>query len=77
MNQEDITRMAREAGLWEADINKPLFAFAALVAAAEREYALQTIEELMGSQRERNNMFSEGYDYALENLEQFIKGRST
>lgn len=41
MNREDIIRMAREAGLWEADISKPLFDFAALVeakaAAAERE----------------------------------------
>lgn len=84
MNQEDIIKMAREAEGFAVGYYKPskefvLFAerFAALVAAAEREYALQTIEELMGSQRERNNMFSEGYDYALESLEQFIKGRST
>lgn len=45
MNREDIIRMAREAGLWEADISKPLFDFAALVeakaAAAEREACAQ------------------------------------
>jgi hypothetical protein len=40
MTQEDIIRMAREAGLWPAvtdNFLKELKAFAALVAAAERE----------------------------------------
>ena len=40
MTQEDIYRMAREAGLWPAVTDtfpKELKAFAALVAAAERE----------------------------------------
>ena len=40
MTQEDIIRMAREAGLWPAVTDtfpKELKAFAALVAAAERE----------------------------------------
>ena len=31
MNRDDIIRMAREAGLWEADISRPLFDFAALL----------------------------------------------
>ena len=35
MTREDILRMAREAGLWDADISKPLFDFAALVTAAK------------------------------------------
>ena len=31
MTEDDILRMAREAGLWEADISRPLFDFAALL----------------------------------------------
>jgi hypothetical protein len=46
MNQEDITRMAREAGFVGFDgSNAMLCKFAALVAAAEREACVQIIEE--------------------------------
>ena len=43
MTRDDIVRMAREAGLWEADISKPLFDFAALVAAAKDAEHQQTL----------------------------------
>jgi hypothetical protein len=44
--------------------------------AAEREAVLETIDELMGSERDRNPMFSDGYDYALGHIEEFVKGRA-
>lgn len=45
--------------------------------AAEREAILDTVNELMGSERERHPMFSEGHSYALESLQTFILARST
>ena len=48
MTNEDIIRMAREAGLWPAVTDsflKELQEFAALVAAAEREACSKTCEE--------------------------------
>jgi hypothetical protein len=42
---------------------------------AEREVVLDTIDELMGMERERHSMFSEGYDHALEHIGQFIRAR--
>ena len=51
MTQEDIIRMAREAGLWPAVTDtfpKELKAFAALVAAAEREECANDWEALHG-----------------------------
>ena len=45
-----------------------------LVVQKEREAILETIEELMGSET-RHPMFSEGYDYALYHLNEFIKAR--
>jgi len=52
---------------------------AAVKAAIEAEQMalLQTIEEFMGSEQERHPMFSDGYDYALSHIQQFIKGRQT
>ena len=90
MTKDDVIRMAREAGLapicsacdepdvsyayedWDEELEK----FAALVAAAEREAILDTVNELMGSERERHPMFSEGHSYALESLQTFILARS-
>jgi hypothetical protein len=48
MTNEDIIRMAREAGLWPAVTDsflKELQEFAALVAAAERERILDMCKE--------------------------------
>lgn len=40
----------------------------------ERQQMLDFIEEFYGAEQNRNDMFSEGYDYALYHMEQFIKG---
>jgi hypothetical protein len=78
MNQDDIIRMAREAGLWkmltsfsnefgnanpEEDCMKELERFAALVAAAEREACAQLAE---GWQYLPENNFSK--EQIVENM---------
>jgi hypothetical protein len=76
MTRDDIIRLARESGIIQPEIVfKHLERFAALVAAAEREAVLDTIDALMGGERETNNMFSEGYDYALGHIEEFVRAR--
>jgi len=42
---------------------------------AEQEAMQRFIDEFRGHEAERNAMFSEGYDFALEQMELFIKGR--
>ena len=84
MNTDDIIRMAREARLCDEDgrdsdsivITGYLEHFAKLVAAAEREAILETVDELTGAEQYRNAMFSDGYDYALGHVKEFIKGRA-
>jgi hypothetical protein len=49
--------------------------FAELVRADERDAMMQTINELMGYEHDRNPMFSEGYDHALRHLYQFVGAR--
>ena len=78
MNRNDIIRMAREAEAWslvDHDGIAALERFAALVAAAERESVLATIEELYNMEKDRNAMFSDGYNYALDHIEKYIRGR--
>ena len=90
MDRDTIIRLAREAGLWEMlegysseygslnaedDCLGELQRFAALVAAAEREEIRQYADEFIGSEAERNNMFSEGYDHALYHLKKVLDGR--
>ena len=41
----------------------------------ERQQMIDFIEEFRGAEQSRNDMFSEGYDYALYHMEQLIKGR--
>lgn len=41
----------------------------------ERQQMIDFIEEFRGAEQNRNDMFSEGYDYALYHMEQLIKGR--
>ena len=53
MTNEDIIRMAREAGLWPAVTDsflKELQEFAALVAAAEREACIKLLEDFSQTQ---------------------------
>ena len=97
MTDEDIIRMAREAGLVMYDYSDPsLERFANLVAAAERnrtwtqdhwteyersivaaerEAVLQAIEEVYTLEEDRNPMFSDGYTYALDQIETLIRAR--
>jgi hypothetical protein len=42
---------------------------------AERKAVIETIDELMGMESDRHPMFSEGYDYALDHIKQFVRGR--
>ena len=85
-----VIALAREVGLWEMlegysseygslnaedDCLGELQRFAALVAAAEREEIRQYADEFIGSEAERNNMFSEGYDHALYHLKKVLDGR--
>ena len=84
MTSDDIVRMAREAGLCDGDgrdsdsivITSYLEHFAKLVAAAEHKAILETVDELTGAEQYRNAMFSDGYDYALGHVKQFIEGRA-
>jgi hypothetical protein len=81
MTKEDIIRMAREAGFDQTglasfeEFTARIERFAALVANEERQAVLDTIDALMGGERETNNMFSEGYDYALGQIEEFVRAR--
>jgi hypothetical protein len=79
MNRDDIIRMAREAGGddWGIfrDFMPEIERFANLVAAAERQSVLVTIDELRGMESDRNAMFSDGYDHALSHIEEFIRAR--
>jgi len=80
MNRDDIIRMAREAGGddWGIfrDFMPEIERFAKLVAAAEHKAILETVNELTGAEQYRNAMFSDGYDYALGHVKEFIGGRA-
>lgn len=41
----------------------------------ERQQMIDFIEEFRGAEQSRNDMFSEGYDYALYHMAQLIEGR--
>jgi hypothetical protein len=43
--------------------------------ADQRKAVLDTIDELMGMERDRHPMFSEGYDHALRHIAQFVQAR--
>ena len=92
MTQDEITKMAEEAGLyynkssfvWTSPIATNLYPegiypaaledFAKLVAQHEREAVLQTVEALYDSQ-DPNPMYQEGYNHALDHIEEFVKTR--
>ena len=46
-----------------------------VLAERERTAVIETIDELMGMESDRHPMFSEGYDYALDHIKQFVRGR--
>ena len=55
----------------------PYEKFAKLVAEHERNAVIDTINELRGMESDRHPMFSDGYDYALDHIEQFVRGRDS
>ena len=79
MDKDDLIRMARKEGVdnsWDINWFDPYYAcFAKLVAAAEREAVLQAIEAVYMLEEDRNPMFSDGYKYALDQIETLIKAR--
>jgi hypothetical protein len=48
-----------------------------VLAERERTAVIETIDELMGMESDRHPMFSEGYDYALDHIKQFVRGRDS
>lgn len=75
-----IIRMAHECGDWNGQTMEMndvgLERFAKLIAAAERNAVIDAINELTGMEQGRNAMFSEGYDYALHQIKNFIEARA-
>lgn len=79
MTREDIIRIYKEANGWspkgfENTVDE-LERFAALVMDAKRNDLLDTIDELIGMERDRHPMFSEGYDHALHHIAQFVQAK--
>ena len=75
MTNEEVDRLLEQAVQEAAPNELYKYAFARLVAAAEHQAVLDTIDELMGMERERHPMFSEGYDHALLHLKEFVSAR--
>ena len=82
MNRDDIIRMAEEASGgrqpdgWGVMLDhEQLERFANLVAEAERKAVLEMIDEFVGMERDRNTMFSDGHDYALHQVTEFVLAR--
>jgi hypothetical protein len=75
MTKSEIVSMAYEAGCPNIIVPAEWFKFANLIAAAERKALRETVDELMGAERDRNTMFSDGYDYGLWHVQKFIEGR--
>ena len=90
MDKAGILRMVQDAGLavsavapeigviWcseEYPIDEEIYRFAELVEAAVRETVLQAIEAVYTLEEDRNPMFSDGYKYALDQIETLIKAR--
>ena len=79
MNRDDIANMWEKANGWSIEgwpkTIDEIERFAKLVAAAERKALRETVDELMGAERDRNTMFSDGYDYGLWHVQKFIEGR--
>ena len=87
MKQDEIIEMARQASFYVKDdeayspsnqedfeLTEHLGRFAKLVAQHEREAVLQTVEALYDSQ-DPNPMYQEGYNHALDHIEEFVKTR--
>ena len=80
MDKADVIRMGKEAGIIDIEGYAPLSieklqCFAALIEATEHTVVLQAVEGLYELEEDRNPMFSDGYQYALDQIEQLIKYR--
>jgi hypothetical protein len=49
--------------------------FAELIRQEERQVVLDAVDALWGMERDRNDMFSEGYDYALGHIKEVVDAR--
>ena len=58
-----------------SECQRPICVAVREAVAAERKTLRETIDELMGAERDRNTMFSDGYDYGLWHVQKFIEGR--
>ena len=85
MDRENIIRMVHESASQIEDYEQSdelpedviefFMHFAKLVAAAERKAVLEMIDEFFGMERDRNAMFSDGHDYALYQVKEYVLAR--
>lgn len=79
MTQDELFSLADKVGLGfikhasAKDIDK-FKQFAALIASAEREAVLQTVEALYDSE-DPTPMYQDGYNHALDHIEEFVTAR--
>ena len=59
-----------------SECQRPICVAVREAVADERKAILETVDELTGAEQYRNAMFSDGYDYALGHVKEFIKGRA-
>jgi hypothetical protein len=69
MNRDDIHTCY-------AECPRPICVAVREAVAAEHKAILETVNELTGAEQYRNAMFSDGYDYALGHVKEFIEGRA-
>ena len=73
LRDDDTTSIYYEA--WPEQLERFFQSACAAGAAAERQAVLETIDALYNSQ-DPNPMYQEGYNHALDNMEEFVKARS-
>jgi hypothetical protein len=59
-----------------SECQRPICVAVREAVAAEHKAILETVYELAGAEQYRNAMFSDGYDYALGHVKEFIEGRA-
>ena len=69
----DIFKLIEDNGL---TLHGDIEHFAELIRQEERQVVLDAIDALWGMERDRNDMFSEGYDYALGHIKEVVEGVS-
>jgi len=69
----DVFKLIEDNGL---TLHGDIEHFAELIRQEERQVVLDAIDALWGMERDRNDMFSEGYDYALGHIKEVVDSRS-